>query len=248
MNILGGYKVILRVTTLVAITALAGCGGSNDGSATNPTTDTPNEITNIVVQTTYPNGSGIKTGSIGDDKIIWYDASLAVTENAPILQSAVRTDATLSLIRGDSTGYLMTEVIGDPSSIVPVTGSMNYAGPALMGYYQDYTTAGGGQGVNEYIEDATASVTINFNTDTGTYSLNSASGTAHVTGTVDTIYQDGTLDGGGTFTVDASTENGENLLSYSESSDLIGVFYGTNARTVGGVGVGDNHVISFVAD
>jgi hypothetical protein len=217
---IGGYTVILKVTTLVAVAALAGCGGSNDGSATNPTTDTPTTDT----PTTDTTASAVVLDEFADGGGIARVSTTA--DGQTIVQTLIASDIVAGTNEINANGL--------PQTAVDLAG-LTFDGSNQYGdfYSGNITINGITTFVDVYADSRTNVFAIGGLQEGEVYASligdapsNIPSGSFIYNGTNFTSYRNGDFPEVGTFTMNVDFSAGTAALAGS-----------TNTTTIGGTGI-----------
>lgn len=193
-------KLILAAPWLAM---LAACGGSSDGSATNPVQSAPSTTTDIVVLQTFGDGAGI--------------ARVKTTQNGTTMVGNVM-GANIQSYSTDSTGVI------DPSGV-------NYTASNAYGDFYSGTSTINGTQVNVlYYEDSSQQVGgaylvgngVNAVTVIGNEVSNIPSGSYFYTGTNVIGLRDGSYLEDGTFAMNVNFTSSTASLTGSTASSSIG--------------------------
>ena len=262
-----------KMNTLLATTAvlaLAACGGSGDGSATNPTQPPPTDTVssaNVVedkILTRRPGNpsQGLRLRADDTGKLdLWFDNELAVNEDISYIPNTaiIGTNVEMYVASGNVTGGNLLIIEGIRSSSVP-SGEYTYTGDSFISY--DASSAS--QNRSESFSDfGTMTARINFNSESGTISTVSNDNLANLNIEISSIDTDGKITGNGRFeafgktftvsnfdpTVVGSSLFGSSTFNYDridEQSEFHGHIFGTNGQEMSGIGLGSSHVVGVV--
>lgn len=251
----GSYAIIFKVTTLVAVAALAGCGGSNDGSATNPITEVNDGLT---ILKTYSDGSGFVgfrqtvngtqySGTIlGGDVATTSYASFGTAnlDNVVSIQSTAKGEyssaiATIDNVQRQVYVYEANNgeasyMVGD-SCIGPCIGAYGVAPTDIPSgtwvYSGDFIALGEGGNLSDS-ETGTFTMSANFTSETADFSASSPNGKLVFSSNNATINTStGTFNGTGSAISPGSAGGSGNEWDI----DLYGSFHGAGATSVSGV-------------
>lgn len=253
--------MIFKIISLVAVAALAGCGGSNDGSATNPTTEGNDGLTTLK---TYSDGSGFVgfrqtvngtqySGIIlGGDVATTSYASFGSGNLAAInlvrvvsIQSTAKGEyysgiATIDNVQREVYLYKADNgeayyMVGD-SCIGPCIGAYGVAPTDIPSgtwiYSGDFIAVGEGEPLSSDNVTGTFTMSANFTSETADFSASNPDGSFVLSSNNATINTStGTFNGTGSAISPGSAGGSGNEWDI----DLYGSFHGAGATSVSGV-------------
>lgn len=253
---------------IVATFTLSACGGGGGGDA--DVTQSPTiQNQGITFQRTSDPSEGVRWRVWSDgERWVWFDNDLGTNESATNLQGSniIKQNSSVRVSKGDVTkGYIITTVAPIVPSQTP-TGTHSYQGNGIMRIDMRDADQNNSDTIQKF---ATASMTIDFGTNSGNVSVVSNDGRSRVNSNVST-YAGTWLKGSGTFTSSGDTYEdyyynwavGCSLVaggcgrqtivrsydSISETTKLEGTLAGSNGQGATGIFMGENHAIGIALE